>query len=225
MQSDIATKVAQALGGALAAGEEKRLSDKPTQNLAAYDAFLKGEEASNGLAAVDPPSVRKALGFYDQAVALDPGFAQAWARVSYANSLLYANSTPTAELADRARQAGEKAVALAPNRPEGTRRWATYERSVAVDLKRALEQYEKGLRVAPGHADPSSQERRLPSRASGAGMRRWSISDRRSAWIPGPSNSSGVSAKRFSGCDAIPRRAKLSTVASPSRPPTSSDRA
>ena len=45
VQSDIATKVAQALGGALGAGEEKRLSEKPTQNLAAYDAFLKGEES------------------------------------------------------------------------------------------------------------------------------------------------------------------------------------
>ena len=82
VQSDIATKVAQALGGALGAGEEKRLSEKPTQNLAAYDAFLKGEEAANSLAAIDPPSLRKALGFYEQAVALDPGFAQAWARVS-----------------------------------------------------------------------------------------------------------------------------------------------
>src|SRR6185369_1107201 len=37
VQSDIATKVAQALGGALGQGEEKRLSEKPTQNLAAYD--------------------------------------------------------------------------------------------------------------------------------------------------------------------------------------------
>ena len=32
----------------------------------------------------DLPSVHKALCFYDQAVALDPGFAQAWAGVSYA---------------------------------------------------------------------------------------------------------------------------------------------
>ncbi len=98
VQSDIATKVAQALGGALGAGEEKRLSEKPTQNLAAYDAFLKGEGASNSLAASDPPSLRKALAFYDQAVALDPNFAQAWARVSYANSLLSFNSTPDARV-------------------------------------------------------------------------------------------------------------------------------
>jgi TolB-like protein/Flp pilus assembly protein TadD len=152
VQSDIATKVAQALGGALAAGEQKRLAEKPTENLAAYDAFLKGEEAANSLGANDPPSVRKALGFYDQAVALDPNFAQAWARVSYANSLLYFNSSPTSALAERARQSAEKAGALAPGRPEGYLALGTYERLVSHDHHRALEQYEKGLRVAPGDA-------------------------------------------------------------------------
>jgi TolB-like protein/Flp pilus assembly protein TadD len=152
VQSEIATKVAQALGAALGAGEEKRLSEKPTQNLAAYDAFLKGEEASKSLAVSDPPSLRKALGFYEQAVALDPGFAQAWARLSGASSILYYNSTPTPALAGRARQAGEKAVALAPNRPEGYLALGDYERDVSSDYTRALEQYEKGLRLATGDA-------------------------------------------------------------------------
>ncbi len=151
VQSDIATKVAQALGAALGAGEEKRLSEKPTQNLAAYDAFLKGEEMRNN-GAGDPPSLRKEIGFYEQAVALDPGFAQAWAGLSSANSLLYYNSTPTPALAERARQAAEKAVALAPNRPEGYLALGQYERLVSTDYARALEQYEKGLRVAPGDA-------------------------------------------------------------------------
>jgi len=138
------------LRGALAAGEEKRLSEKPTQNLAAYDAFLKGEEASKGMALNDVPNVRRALGFYDQAVALDPDFALAWARVSGANSSLYYNSGPTPALAERALMAGEKAVALAPRRPEGYLALGTYERLVARNYNRALEQYAKGLRAAPG---------------------------------------------------------------------------
>ncbi len=65
VQSDIASKVAQALGVALGAGEEKRLSERPTENLAAYDAFLKGEEASKGMGVGDAPSLRMALGFYE----------------------------------------------------------------------------------------------------------------------------------------------------------------
>jgi eukaryotic-like serine/threonine-protein kinase len=152
VQSEIATKVAQALGAALGAGEEKRLSEKPTQNVAAYDSFLKGDEASSGLSVGDPPSVRKALGFYEQAVALDPGFAQAWAKVSIANSLLYGNSIPTPALAERARQAAEKAVALAPNRPDGYRARGSYERLVLGDNNRSLEWFEKGLRETPGDA-------------------------------------------------------------------------
>jgi eukaryotic-like serine/threonine-protein kinase len=151
VQSEIATKVAQALGAALGAGEEKRLSEKPTQNMAAYDAFLKGEEIRNS-GAIDPPSLRKELGFYEQAVALDPGFAQAWARVSIANSILYSSSTPMPALAERARQAGEKAVALAPDRPDGYFALGIYQRSVSLDFARAREQFEKALRLAPGDA-------------------------------------------------------------------------
>jgi TolB-like protein/Flp pilus assembly protein TadD len=153
VQSDIASKVAQALGVALGALEEKRLSERPTQNLAAYDAFLKGEEASNGMGVSDPPSLRKALGFYEQAVALDPKFAQAWARASMASSLLYFNSAPTPQLAERARQAAEKTVALAPSRPEGYLALGNYQQNIASDSSRALEQYAKGQRLAPTNAD------------------------------------------------------------------------
>ncbi len=152
VQSVIASRVAEALGVALGAVEEKRLSEKPTQDLAAYNAYLKGEEIWNGMGD-DAPSIRKALGFYDQAVALDPAFLQAWARVSWASSILYANSTPTPALAERARSAAEKAIALAPSRPEGYLAFGHFERLVSQNFNRALEQYAKGQRVAPGNAD------------------------------------------------------------------------
>ena len=153
VQSDIASRVAQSLGVALGAGEEARLGEKPTQNLAAYDAFLRGEEAWKGGAALDPPSLRRAITFYDQAVALDPAFAEAWANLSRANSSLYAASVPTPALADRARLAAEKAAALAPKRPEGPLALGTFHDLVGHDFVRALEQYARGLRIAPRNAD------------------------------------------------------------------------
>jgi TolB-like protein/Flp pilus assembly protein TadD len=149
VQSDIASKVAQSLGVAFAAGEEKKISAKPTENLAAYDAFLKGEQASQAMGGNDPPSLRKALVFYEQAVALDPGFAQGWARVSTTSSVLYGQTAPTRELAERSREAAEKAVALAPGRPEGYHALGTYKRLVAGDFRSAREEFEKGLRIAP----------------------------------------------------------------------------
>ena len=153
VQSDIASRVAQALGMALGAGEERRLSEKPTQNLAAYDAFLKGEEVWRRLAVGDPPAVRKALGFYEQAVALDPSFAQAWARISWGSATLYLNSVPTPALAERAREAAEKSVALAPALPEAYLALGNYQRLVLKNYGRALEQYNRGHRVAAANAD------------------------------------------------------------------------
>jgi len=149
VQSDIATKVAQALGTTLGAGEQRQLSEKPTQNLAAYDAYLKGEEASRAMSLNDPPTLRKALALYEQAVALDPDFAQGWARVSYAASLLYRNGAPVAQLAERSRNAAEKCTALAPNRPDGYNARGNYQRLVLQDYGAALEIYAKGLRLAP----------------------------------------------------------------------------
>jgi serine/threonine protein kinase/TolB-like protein/Flp pilus assembly protein TadD len=153
VQSDIATRVAQGLGVALGTGEVKRLSELPTQSLAAYDAFLKGEEASKGMGDRNPPSLRKALDFYERAVALDPEFAQAWARVSQAASGLYINSTPRRELAERARKAAQKSLELAPSHPEGYVASGYYEVAVNNDPPRALEQYTKGRRIAPGNVE------------------------------------------------------------------------
>ncbi|HSP93170.1 MAG TPA: protein kinase [Thermoanaerobaculia bacterium] len=153
VQSDIATRVAEALGVALGAGEERRLSERPTQNLAAYDAYLKGEEVWRRLAVGDPLVVRKALAFYEQAVALDPGFAPAWARISWGSAALYVNSIPTPELAERAREAAEKAVALAPSLPEAYLALGNYQRLVLKNPDRAIEQYNRGHRVAAPNAD------------------------------------------------------------------------
>jgi eukaryotic-like serine/threonine-protein kinase len=153
VQSDIASKVAQALGVALGAGEEKRLSERPTENLEAYDAFRKGEEISKAMGVSDSPSIKKAVVFYEQAVALDPNFAQAWARLSFASSGLYVNTEPTPQLKERARVAAEKAVALAPNRPEGYLAFGQYQELVLGDFGKALGQFAEGQRYAPDSAE------------------------------------------------------------------------
>jgi serine/threonine protein kinase len=153
VQSDIATRVAQALGVVLGAGEEKRISEKPTQNLAAYDAFLKGEEASRSLAAADPSSLRRAIAHYEQAVALDPGFAQAWIELSRAHSFNYSNSVPTPAEREQARAAAERALALAPGLPAAHLALGDYYQATQGDWLRASEQYALGRQKAPRDAD------------------------------------------------------------------------
>ena len=153
VQGEIATRVAQALDVALSAGEKRRLEAKSTQNLPAYEAYLRGEEASQSMTAVDPPSLRRAVGHYEQAVALDPRFVEAWARLSRASSFIYTNGTPTPAGAERALFAAEQALAIGPERPEGHQALGYYYMFVAKDPARALPEMERARRLSPGSAD------------------------------------------------------------------------
>ncbi len=150
VQADVAARVAEALGLALGTGERERLAERPTENLAAYDAFLKGEEATGGLA-IDLAAYRRAIDYYERAVALDSTFALAWARLSRAHSLLYA-ATPTAVGAAAAGQAAKRALALAPKLPEGYYALAYYHYVVQQDLTGAYEQSRRAWQLAPKDA-------------------------------------------------------------------------
>ena len=67
--------------------------------------------------------------------------------------MLYTNGAPSPAVADRARSAAERALALDPQRPEGYRALGNYYRLVAATSARAVEQYTKGLKLAPDDAD------------------------------------------------------------------------
>ncbi len=153
VQADIATRVAQALDVALGATAQQQLAERPTQNLAAYDAFLRGEAASQAMGVGDPPSLRRAVTYYEQAVALDSTFVQAWAQLSRAHTRLYFNSVPTLAEVEGSRRAAERALALAPDRPEAHLALGDYEASVVGNPARAAAEYTLGLRSAPDDAD------------------------------------------------------------------------
>ncbi len=153
VQADIATQVAQALDVALGDSDRQQLAEPPTHSLAAYDAYLKGEEVSHGLAAGDPATLRQAAAYYAQAVALDSTFVQAWDKLSRAHSGLYTNSTPTAAEAELARRGAERALALAPTRAEGRFASGLYYYFVSHDNARAAREFEQGRQAAPGNAD------------------------------------------------------------------------
>ncbi|HEX4440062.1 MAG TPA: protein kinase [Thermoanaerobaculia bacterium] len=154
VQSDIAAKVVDALGIALADRQEKNLTNAPTTNVAAYDAYLKGEEATTVLARSDVPSLRKGLGYYEQAVALDPKFADAWARIAQCRSLLFSNSVPDPALAAGSLEAARRAIELAPGKSAGYLGLGGHYRLVENNYPRALEEFRKAEKLAPGEADP-----------------------------------------------------------------------
>ncbi|CAN5823194.1 hypothetical protein BH24GEM1_BH24GEM1_25100 [soil metagenome] len=75
VQADVAGRVAQALDIAIGSRQQQALADRPTGNLAAYDAYLKGEAAR--ARGNSPGALRQAMDFNEQAVALDSGFVEA----------------------------------------------------------------------------------------------------------------------------------------------------
>ena len=153
VQGEIAGKVAQALDVALGAPERARLEVRPTRSLAAYDAFLRGEDASARMTEIEPTALERATAAYERAVALDSSFVQAWARLSQAYSSTYSNGVPTPEGAARARAAAERALALAPDAAEPRLALGSYYDFVTGEYAKALEQFALGRRADPNNAE------------------------------------------------------------------------
>ncbi len=167
VQSEIASHVAGALKVTLGAQEQKQLAAQPTANLAAYDAYLRGDALWRA-AGTDAKTTRDAVVQYKQAVKLDPSFALAWARLSQVHSSLYYNSVPDPALAKSALDAAERSLQLSPGLPEGRLAMATYFSSVEKDNRRAMEQCSQGLAV-----DRSNAELLTGAAMSEMGLGRW----------------------------------------------------
>jgi TolB-like protein/Flp pilus assembly protein TadD len=148
VQGQIATRVARALELALGSEQQGQLEERPTSNLAAWDAYLKGREITDS--GNDATTLRRAMVPLEQAVALDPDFALAWAYLSAARSLAYANGVPSSDLAESALEAARRAMALAPDRAESYWALGSYRRLVERDFARAVEVFRGGLGVSPG---------------------------------------------------------------------------
>jgi TolB-like protein len=150
VQADVAGRVVEELGIALADSARQELAERPTRNLDAYDLYLRAEDAALAKGRNDPPSLRSAIALYQRAIALDSTFALAWAQLSRAVSLLYGNTAPSRELADLARHGAERAIALAPRQAAGHTAMASYLSQVERDNQRALQALARARQLDPG---------------------------------------------------------------------------
>ena len=169
----------------------------------------------------DLSRLRSAIGFYEQAVALDSGFAQAWAELSRAHSLLYANGTPDPASDRRAREGGGSGARAGAEPARGPSRPGRLLRQHPADQ----EQRPPGVR---GRAPAIAQQRRAArarapwSRSAPAsGRRRSNTSAGRRRWTLARSPLPGASPIRCSGCAAIRRRSPRAIARWPSCPTTS----
>jgi TolB-like protein/Tfp pilus assembly protein PilF len=151
LQGELASEIAVALRASLTAEEKARVEMKATDNPEAYVAYLKGREAQ-----LRPETSREnflsAETFYKQAIALDPKFVLARARLSLMQALIYEyfESTNAARLAE-ARKNAEEALRLDPNSAEAHSSLARCAQNVndAATTRRELDE---AVRLLPNDA-------------------------------------------------------------------------
>jgi non-specific serine/threonine protein kinase len=115
VQDEIAQKIADALRITLSPQEQQELQAKPTQNLQAYDLYLRGRNYSRRVGRQD---LQFALQMYENAVALDPEFALAHAGLANVCAQYYYHVERQQQWIDRATAAATKATAKGHGEPE-----------------------------------------------------------------------------------------------------------
>ena len=125
VQDEMARKIAEALRVTLSPQELEALADKPTENLQAYDLYLRGKRYARRLTRQD---IEFALHMFENAVTLDPSFALAYAACANACAMYYSFFSRDEVWVERAREASGKAVALRWDLPEThvSQAWVLY---------------------------------------------------------------------------------------------------
>ncbi|HVS01539.1 MAG TPA: protein kinase, partial [Thermoanaerobaculia bacterium] len=152
VQSEIAGRVIGELQVAVAGRERQRLErGRPTEDSEAYQAYLRGQYRT------DRWSLREAVADFESAVERDAAFAQAWAGLSRARSLLFLTAEDRSqESRDRALAAAERALEIDPDLAEGHLAVAYYHYLTARDYDRALESLDRARRGLPNDSDALS---------------------------------------------------------------------
>ena len=116
VQEEIASSIATALRGALTPAESKELHRDRPSSAKAYDLYLKGREQ---YAHYSRESLREAMGFFRQAIEVEPDYALAWAGVADCYGQLHQwGWDPEQEGLRQGLQAARRAITLDPRLPE-----------------------------------------------------------------------------------------------------------
>jgi TolB-like protein/predicted Ser/Thr protein kinase/Tfp pilus assembly protein PilF len=147
VESEIAKEITDALQVNLTSREGQRLAVKPTNNLEAYDAYLRGLACISN-ASCSTVATQKYL---REAVRLDPKFALGWALLSYIDAAGYRATSlpPTPALREEARQAAETAVTLQPNLGEAILAKGHYHFACLREYDVAVRYFEQARQLLP----------------------------------------------------------------------------
>ena len=133
VEGEVAGAIADALNAKLSGAEAAALAKKPTDNAAAYEAFLRGRALN--LAGAGYANSRQAAAAYAEAVRQDPQFAAAWAQLAIVTGYMYFNNVDTDKYsAQSIKLAADNALRLQPQLDEAQLAQASYLYRVQHDF-------------------------------------------------------------------------------------------
>jgi len=151
VQSDIAERIIQQLGVTMLQRERDALVAKPTDNLLAYQAYLRGLNQLSHAGSLED-RWRSAETLLQQAVDLDSTFALAWAKLAEVHSEFYFwGFDKSHERLEKTRRAAERSLELQPDLPEGHMALGGYYYTCFFDYDRALKEYAIAAEGMPNH--------------------------------------------------------------------------
>ncbi len=158
VESEVAQSVADALQATLLPEESTRIANVPTRNPAAYELFVKGQHFFNQLqtsSSKDPVAAgRTATEAFRGAVAADPNFALAYARLSYLESYLqWYGVDKRAEVFAAAEADAERALALQPDLGEAHLAMGYCHYWGHRDYEAALREFDLARASLPNNSD------------------------------------------------------------------------
>lgn len=150
LQAEIATEIANTLAASLSDEEKEQLEQKPTDNLVAYDLYLKGREYTKDFS--EDPNRLKGIELFQEAIALDPTFSLAYSALASAYIFgIDRFGTFPGNYLDTAFLLAQKAVDLGPDYAGN---WGTLGTAYNQLGKReqAATMYKKALEINPNSA-------------------------------------------------------------------------
>jgi len=150
VESEVAKAIADQLRAHLTGREEQVIAAQPTDNVEAYDAYLRGLAFTlkSGNTAANSLGAQKYL---REAVRLDPKFALSWALLPFVEARGYRTATlqPTVALLEDTRQAAETALTLQPNLGEAILAKGSYHYFCLKDYDTAVRYFEQARQLLP----------------------------------------------------------------------------
>ena len=153
VESEVSQKIASALQANISPNESRVLAAVRTPDAEAYDLFLRGQyEFRQAEGRPDAEGYDRAVGFYRQALARDPDFAEAAAALARSRLLLQFLSPLTTGDLEEVKSLIDRALVLAPNLPEAHLALGLFFYLAHRQHEMALAEFNRTLELQPNNA-------------------------------------------------------------------------